>query len=303
MSLEAIKKELYIEGFVNFESGEGGLPKAVLTNPSTASKLEVYLYGAHISSWVTKNGEHIFMSKKAIFANGKAIRGGIPVIFPQFGPGKIQNHGFARNTNWEVVRTNVSKSEPMTVSIDLQLKDSKSTQDIWPHPFETTFSIHLSNKLEIEWKVKNTGSDAFDFQSALHTYFTVSDIKNASVVGLKGVTFIDKVKNGEKSVEERQSVTIGEEVDRVYLSPPQNPLLLVDKERDNSLKLFRERFTDVVVWNPWVEKAKGLNDLGEEAFPKFICVEVGEIGTPVKLNAGEQWVGKHVIETSNQSSL
>lgn len=300
---ETLNKKHGVEGYIHFESGESGLPKAVLTNPSAGAKLEVYPYGAHISSWTTKYGEHIFMSKKALFGNGKAIRGGIPVIFPQFGSGKIQNHGFARNTDWEVVGTRVSKTEPITVSIDLQLKDSKFTLDIWPHPFETTLTIHLSTKVDIEWRVKNTGDNTFDFQAALHTYFTVSDIKNASAVGLKGVTYIDKVKGGERKEEERPAVVISEEVDRVYLDVNQNPILLVDKERENSLKLHRTGFRDVVVWNPWTEKARGMADLGEEAFPKFMCVEVGEIGTPVTLPAGQEWLGKHSIEPSLQSSL
>jgi len=292
-----------VKGHVHFETGEGGLIKAVLTNPSTHSSLEVYLYGAHITSWVNKHGEQLFMSKKSVFGQGKAIRGGIPIIFPQFGPGKIQNHGFARNTAWEVEGAHVTNAEPVIVSIDLKLKESANTLNIWAHPFEATLSIHLSTRLAIDFRVKNTGTDTFDFQSALHTYFTVSDIKNAEVVGLKDVNYINKVKGGVTETETRTAVVVGEEVDRAYLNVKQDPLLLVDKEKDHSRKLYREGFPDVVVWNPWVEKARGLADLGEENYPNFICVEVGLIGTPTVLAPGEQWVGKHAIEPSNQSSL
>jgi len=291
---------------VRFEEGNNGLPKAVLTTPSTSSSLEVYLYGAHISSWINKHGEQLFLSKKSLFGQGKAIRGGVPVIFPQFGPGKIQNHGFARNTSWEVAGTSVTKHGPsfaQVVSIDLRLKESKYTLDIWPHPFEAVLSIHLSTKLALELKITNTGKDSFDFQTALHTYFTVSDIKNASVVGLKDLAFINKVKGGATETETRTAVEVGEEVDRVYLNVKQDPLLLVDKEKDVSRKLFREGFSDVVVWNPWVEKARGLADLGEESYPQFICVEVGQISSPAQLGPGEHWVGKHTVELSNQSSL
>jgi len=291
-----------VQGHVRFEAGEGGLAKAVISNPAAHSTLEVYLYAAHITSWTTKQGEQLFLSKKSAFGQGKAIRGGVPIIFPQFGPGKIQNHGFARNTAWEVAGTHVTKTDPVTVSIDLRLKEGKYTLDIWPHAFEATLSIHLSTKLALEFKVKNSGSDAFDFQTALHTYFTVSDIKNASVVGLKDVTYINKVKGGATETETRTAVVVGGEVDSVYLNVKQDPLLLVDKEKE-SRKLHREGFSEVVVWNPWVEKARGMADLGEEAYSHFICVEVGQIGTPAKLAPGEQWVGKHVIEPSNQSSL
>jgi len=301
--VDALNSALGIPGLLHFEEGEGRLTRAILNNPSSSSKLEVYLHGAHVASWVTNTGEQLFLSKKSLFAPGKAIRGGIPIIFPQFGPGKIQNHGFARNVPWEVVSTNATKTEPITVSIELRLKENKTTLDIWSFPFEAILGIHLSTKLSLEFKVKNTGTEPFDFQSALHTYFTVSDINNASVVGLKDVEFINKVKGGIIETETRTAVQVAEEVDRAYLHAKQDPLLLIDKGKEFSRKLYREGFDDVVVWNPWVEKARGLADLGEEAFSQFICVEVGQIGVPAKLQPGEQWTAKHTIELSSQSSL
>jgi len=254
----------------------------------------VYLHGAHITSWVSKFGENIFVSEKAVFAPGKAIRGGIPLCFPQFGNGKIQAHGFARNTLWEVAEVEVTKEEPAVVRLDLQLKDNKSTSDIWPHNFIAKLSIRLSTKLTVVFSVANTGKEEFDFQLALHTYYSVSDIQNISVTGLKDSVYIDKVKDGAKDKENRQAATFSEEVDRVYTDVKDN-VDIFDKERERTLHLERNNLPDVVLWNPWIEKARNLGDLGEDAYPKFVCVEVGHIDKPVVLAPGQHWVATHTI--------
>lgn len=236
------------------------------------------------------------MSSKAVFENGKALRGGIPIIFPQFGPGKIQSHGFARNFAWEVIETKVEKGEPRVV---FRLKDSSASREIWGHHFEFKYSIHLGSKLHLEMTVKNTGASPFDFQTALHSYFYVSDIRHVYIVGLKDVNYVDKVKNGEKDKESRQLVVITEEVDRVYLGA-ENPIYLVDKDR--SIRLDRNGLPDVVVWNPWAVKAKGLADLGEEGYSKFICVEVGRIATPAHLEPNQEWNSSHTLDPDATTS-
>jgi len=253
----------------------------------------VYLHGAHLTSWVSKFGENIFVSEKAVFANEKAIRGGIPLCFPQFGNGKLQAHGFARNTLWEVAEVEI-KEDPAIVRLDLQLKDNKYTSDIWPHSFIAKLSISLSTNLTLAFSVTNTGTDEFDFQLALHTYFSVSDIRNVSVIGLKDAVYIDKVKDGAKDTESRDAATVAGEVDRVYTNVKEN-VDIYDKGRENTFHLERNNLPDVVLWNPWNEKARGMSDLGEEAFSKFVCVEVGHIEKPVVLAPGQHWISTHTI--------
>lgn len=130
-----------------------------------------------------------------------------------------------RNVIWEVVD---AKNESANTSIVLQLKESKTTLDMWPHPFLAQMTINLSTKLNIEFSVTNTGSTAFSFQLALHTYYTASDIKNISILGLNNVTYIDKVLGGVKNTEHRQGVVFNEEVDRVYIDVKED-VKIVDK--------------------------------------------------------------------------
>jgi len=281
-----------VKEFISFQPGINGLTRATLYCASNHSYLEVYLHGAHITSWTRNQAEHLFMSRKAVFEKGKALRGGIPIIFPQFGPGKIPSHGFARTSAWDVVETKVEKGEPCIV---FQLKDSRATRDIWDFPFEAKFIIQLGSKLQLDLRVKNTGSSSFDFQAAFHTYFLVSDIRNAYIVGLKDVNLVDKVRNGEKDKETRHMVVISEEVDRIYVGA-ENAVYLVDKGKDRSLRLDRTNFPDVVVWNPGAAKAKALTDLGEEAFAKFVCMEVGKITNPAHLEPSQEWAASHTID-------
>ena len=62
----------------------------------------VALHGAHLLSWSTADGrERLFLSERAVFDGRTAIRGGIPVIFPQFAErGSLVKHGFARILPW-----------------------------------------------------------------------------------------------------------------------------------------------------------------------------------------------------------
>jgi len=287
-----------IAGTVKFVPGKNNLTKAVLTNPSARSTAEIYLHGAHVTSWVTKQGEHLFLSDKSVFDVGKAIRGGIPLIFPQFGPGKLQAHGFARNLDWQVINTKFipGDSSPDVVCIDLQLCENKFSRDMWPHSFAAILTLRLSNKLTVEMQVKNTGDSVFPFQAALHTYFLVSNIANVMITGLTDVPYVDKVKNGITELETRQAVTISQEVDRVYLDVKHNPISIIDSGHGVTLRLEREHLPEVVVWNPWAEKARAMGDLGEAAFPKFVCVEVGCIEKPVTLSPGETWRATHTID-------
>jgi len=249
---------------------------------------------------VTPLGEILFLSEKSSFQTGKAIRGGIPVIWPQFGPGNIQTHGFARNSLWEVAST---KNDNQGVELELKLGDTEETRKIWPHHFAARLKICLSSKLEITFHVLNTGEKEFSFQFALHSYFSVSDIRKVSVSGLNDLDFIDKTKNGVKDKENRQHVTIEKETDRVYLDLKEDPILL-DSASGRQLRLEKGGFRDAVVWNPWIEKARALTDLGESAYPKFICIEIGVIGKPEVVQPGGSWSATHsLIPSPSPSSL
>ena len=142
----------------------------------------------------------------------KPISGGLSHCWPQFGPGEIQQHGFARNVNWSV------KSMTDT-TVELEMAPSDYTKEMWDKEFLCTFSVSLEDdKLSTKMLVENKGEESFDFQAALHSYFTVSAIDNLSIAGsFKDKEFLNKmVGEGEMQTEDREEITIGEEYDRVY---------------------------------------------------------------------------------------
>lgn len=293
---------------VTILEGLGGLQKVRLELNSITSA-EVYLWGATLTSWVKHGQERIFVSTNAIFNGVKAIRGGIPVVFPQFGQPdtRMAQHGFARTSYWDMESFDQSDS---VVSAVFVLHASPSTKSLWPHNFSLRYCIHLTNDdLTCAFHVANpTDNDtSFMCQTLLHTYLAIRDVTQLTVSGFQGRNFSDKLNNGEVSVDERELAIISREVDRVYIGHEngdanevvmQFPGAGVTSSRDiirviASASIHNSGATtdtpvpcDIVFWNPWTEKARSLADLGEESFPQFVCVEPGTVGQPVEVSVG-----------------
>lgn len=258
----------------------------------------MYLFGAHISSFIVDGKELIFLSKKAVFDGVKAIRGGIPLCWPQFGPGDLPQHGFARTSHWTL---HSSHEEGQCVSATLQL--SHANYGPWNgNSFTVQLVVALTGdkRLETTFRVRNDNqSEPFVFQFAFHSYFSVPDIRNVRIQGLKGCTYVDKTRQMQESVERDEHVSITEETDRMYRNTPskivvltegevQTPGIVVVVEKSNSLG-------DSVVWNVWSEKIKSVADLQADDYLHYVCVESGSIAAPVSLSAGQEWVGKQSI--------
>ena len=272
---------------------EQGWRKVVLKHAS-GSRVEVYLYGAHVASWTDAAGrELLFLSEQSHFEPGVAIRGGIPVVFPQFASGPLPKHGFARTREWELADSGVSDSdEPRVV---LRLRADAETRSIWPYEFAVELEITLGASLQMVLKVTNTDQRPFDFTSALHTYFRVSDIQQVRVQGLRGLTYWDKVAGGAEREETGEMVAITGETDRVYLNAPPE-VRIHDADAGRSISLTKRGFADLVVWNPWIEKAQELDDLGDEEYRTMLCAEAAQVRVPVRLAPGESWLGSQVLE-------
>ncbi len=267
---------------VSFLQGRGGLPYVRLAT-SKGHSAEIYLHGATLTSWcVESSGEQLFLSDSAIFSAEKAVRGGIPLVFPQFGPGTLASHGFARNRPWHVVE---SKSNSSECSVALQLEDDEGTRALWPNRFVCRIRYSLSTKLQAEVTVSNTDRQALQFQWAFHTYFKVADIAATSVRGLSGLPYLDNLKSKQSFVDQRALATISEEVDRIYCDAPD--IIEVLEHEILSMTIEKNQMPDAVLWNPWAEKSKGMSDLAPDAYRRFVCVECGAIAKPIVLNPGE----------------
>lgn len=189
-----------------------GLEYVRLVN-SNGDTSDVYLYGGVVTSYVVGGQEYIAVRPDAKMDGSKPISGGLSHCWPQFGPGAIQQHGFARNVNWTV--KSVTES-----TVELELAPSDYTKAMWDKSFLCAFTVTLEDaKLATRMLVENTGTESFDFQAALHSYFTVSAIENLSIAGsFKGREFLNKmVDGGTMQTEERDEITISEEYDRVYM--------------------------------------------------------------------------------------
>ncbi|KAJ2963031.1 hypothetical protein NQZ79_g1919 [Umbelopsis isabellina] len=271
--------------------------KSILLEHPSGAKAEIRLFGATVTSWTVDGSERLFVSKNAILDGSKAIRGGIPIVFPIFGTEekiKLPQHGFARNSNWDYVGILTDNDE---VAVRFSLKDNQLTHEqrsAWPHSFRLNYTVAITaNTLRTTLVVKNEDEDTFEFKSLLHTYFRVPNIEQVAVNGLSKLTYTDKVQNGAKVVEENQKVTVAGEVDRVYTNVPEE--VSIEIENKPAFKIVKTGMKDTVVWNPWIDKAKGMGDFGDHEYPNMICVEVGSVAEWVKVAGGETWTGSQII--------
>ncbi|KAJ3052387.1 hypothetical protein HK097_006345 [Rhizophlyctis rosea] len=272
--------------------------KLVLT--AGADSAEVYYFGATLTSWKVDGQERIFLSKDAILNGTKAIRGGIPLVFPHFGTvetSKLPQHGFARNSRWELLPQSAGSDSETVVQLSLKpAQVPESLRSLWPNDFQLIYTVKLSaSNLTTTLDIKNTDSKEWEFTSLLHTYFRIQDVAKVGVRDLTGRSFVDKVAKGARDQELRDVVTIASEVDRVYENVEKNEIHIVGTGLGKDVVVHKKNFPDVVVWNPWVEKAKGMADFGDEEYHNMICVEVGKVADFVKLAPGESWSGSQTL--------
>jgi glucose-6-phosphate 1-epimerase len=243
----------------------------------------VALHGAHVLSWIpADNRERLFLSERARFDGKSAIRGGVPVIFPQFSErGTGMRHGFARVLPWRF--TGVENEHAV-----FELRNDERTTH-WPHAFIARLLVSLSaTALELTLAVENTGDSAFDFTTALHTYLRVDALEDATVTGLQGCDYEDSAAGGVLRREGNYEVRFDGEVDRIY-NDVVAPLTLADGTGELSIE--QEGFTDAVVWNPGAALAAAIGDLIPDDYRRFVCIEAATVLQPQVLVPGEHWSG------------
>eukprot|EP00050_Salpingoeca_kvevrii_P006180 m.287867 g.287867 ORF g.287867 m.287867 type:complete len:311 (+) comp11860_c0_seq1:972-1904(+) len=295
------------------ETGPGGVRLDYIEICRDDDKVLVNLHGGTVISWKQNGDEMLFLSSKAVQDNVKAIRGGIPVVFPNFGDWRPLKgverpaHGFARISRWKLIDS--GESEDGNMFIVLMLRDSKATRDLWPHKFTLNYTIILKqDALTTHLTVTNTGEDKFDFTALLHTYFLVPKISETSVSGLSHLEYLDKLKSNRRFQQAGDTVEFSENVDRIYIGAQREHLITnvassheySNVDRSNTLtkkdiRLTKGNFPDTVVWNPWDEKAKAMSDLADDEYKRFVCVEAGSVASPVSLEPGEAWQGSQTM--------
>ncbi|XP_048421995.1 LOW QUALITY PROTEIN: putative glucose-6-phosphate 1-epimerase [Pyrus x bretschneideri] len=274
-----------------------GVEQVVLQNQQGASA-RVSLLGGQVTSWRNKHGEELlFTSSKAILQPPKAMRGGIPICFPQFGNcGSLEKHGFARNKVW-AIDDNPEMRQPNDSNgksfIDLLLKPSEDDLKCWPHSFEFRLRVSLATNgdLNLTSRVRNVNGKPFSFSFAYHTYFSVSDISEVRIEGLETLDYLDNLCERQRFTEQGDAITFESEVSRLYLSSP-NVVAVLDHEKKRTYVIRKEGLPDVVVWNPWEKKSKSMVDFGDEEYKQMLCVDGAAIEKPITLKPGKEWTGR-----------
>jgi glucose-6-phosphate 1-epimerase len=264
-----------------------GLPAVRLTAADASSAI-VTLHGAHVVSWKSAQGvEQLYLSPNTRFESGQAIRGGVPVVFPQFSTrGVLPRHGFARTCRWAVVDEAPARGNACSVTLALQTH--KVIKALWPYAFGCALQVSLQqDSLAIALTVSNMGAEPFSFQAALHTYLAIGSIESVLLTGLEDCEFEDCTRADGPQRLPHTPLQPFAAIDRIYFNAPQTLQL---HSAQGQVNLQQSGFNDVVVWSPG-GAAAAPPDLPKDGFRHFLCIEAARIGQPVLLGAGEVWHG------------
>jgi D-hexose-6-phosphate mutarotase len=289
-TIEELNRSFAIEGHAKFDAGQGGMTRLVMTAPT--GEAHIYLQGAHVTHYQpARQPPVLFMGSKAFFSPGKAIRGGIPICWPWFGPREgdtSKMHGFVRTMPWEVAE--VTRSGDAVRAVFTRASDEQ-TRAMWNYDFVLRFTVTLGSQLTTELEVRNTSPSQFQFEEALHTYFHVADVQQVTIEGLAGATYIDKLGPGpQRKVDEANDLHLKGMTDRVYVNVPQT-CTIEDPVVDRRISIAKENSESTVVWNPWLDRIGTFADLSLEDWHKFVCVEsCNAKDNAVTLAAGETHV-------------
>lgn len=273
MDIAQANDEFGIDGILRICPGNGGLPLITIDNEH--ARAEICAYAGQVLAYQPADHPHdlLFVSERARFAPGKAIKGGIPICWPWFGvdpEGRGRpDHGFVRARQWRLLLTE-SMVDGAT-RVRLGTKDDEASRALWPHPFSLEIEITIGATLNVALISRNTGDAPVTLTQALHTYFRVGDVRQAQVLGLAGHDYIDKV--GE-TAERTQSGPINFDgpVNRIYLDTA-DELIIDDPSLDRRIRIEREGSRSAVVWNPWIEQSRAMDDFGDEEYLRMVCVE------------------------------
>ncbi len=256
---------------LQFVTGAGGLPVACINNQHATATIA--LLGGQILTYRPHGAQPVlWVSDKADYAIGKAIRGGVPIIFPWFGKhpklAQLPSHGLVRSRLWQVVASNALADG--ATQLVLSIKDDHDTRALWPYTFRAEVTITVGEVVTVALEVVNTGVRPMRWSGALHSYFCVGNSAETVVDGLDGVTYQDKLR-GDEALQEG-AVAFAGEIDRVYLTDAAESTL-VDGAWQRTISVKHGGHDSVVVWNPGKTAVK--HDLTKLGYTQFVCVETG----------------------------
>ena len=294
MTASELNEQFGLSEILRFEE-HGELTRALVTLPSCEAT--IYLQGAHLTHWQPAGEKAVlFLSEESLFVTGKAIRGGVPICFPWFGDradgGPGPAHGFARLVPWELSFAALlpDRGEGDRLQLTFVLAPSDLSESLGFQDFRVAYEVMFGRTLSLKLSVANFGNGPLRFEEALHTYFSVGDVRQTSVTGLEGATFLNKRSDGRSKTLGVEPYVLTEWTDRVFTGHLSGTVIH-DRLNSRLLNNKKQGSATTVVWNPWAEGTAGFPDLGSLEWPLFLCAETANSGADaITLASGETHV-------------
>jgi len=276
-----------IPGLAAIVEGNGGLPKVRITSP--ACQADMYLHGAHVTSWRPAGEEEVlFLSSASRWKDGRSIRGGIPISFPWFAhkaeDPQAPDHGFVRTKAWQL--DSISQVEDR-ITVSMSTESDETTHRWWPAAFRVVLHATLGKQLGLELMVTNTGETPLHFEEALHAYFRVGNIEMTRARIPDALHYVDKTDSCNVKTQ-FGDIMFNSETDRVYLNT-RDEIELEDPLFQRRVRIAKDYSSTTVVWNPWAEKAHALSDFRADEWMRMVCIEPSNVSDfAVSLAPGQQ---------------
>ncbi|MDQ6953101.1 MAG: D-hexose-6-phosphate mutarotase [Mariprofundaceae bacterium] len=286
--MNTLNQQYGIANTLSFTLGQGDMPVAKISNDLGSASIA--LQGAHVLSFQPKGEDDlIWMSDDVSFAPQKSLRGGVPICWPWFGPHATEKtlpaHGYARTVNWKPIASKAL--DDGSTYLCFELDHTGVAENLQVHPLQVTLHITVGSRLQLRLETKNCGGSAYQLSEAMHTYFKVGDVRQVRVEGLDGREYLDKTDHFARK-QQQGDVCIEQEIDRVYLNTS-GQLRICDAALHRTLVIDSEQSHATIVWNPWIETANKMGDLGKDGYLQMLCVETANAAeNTISLAAGER---------------
>lgn len=298
MTVDPLNESFALPGVLLFEEA-GALVRAQITLPTCTAT--VYLHGAHLTHWQPAGQAPVlFLSEQSEFLPGKAIRGGVPICFPWFGPRgggePVPSHGFARTQEWTLANAALLPGEEPTLHLTFTLGPTEVSRglgfDHFRVAYELVFGANAGRTLTLRLSVANLAPEPLAFEEALHTYFAVADVRTTRIAGLSSARYLDKTDSGKEKTTPAEDLVLTGTTDRVFPGHIA-PVAIHDVGHRRVLTNSKKNSETTVLWNPWAEVSATLSDLPNDAWPGFLCVESANTGADKVTLASNQ---AHTLE-------
>ena len=298
MTLEELNIRFGLQNHISIEEKPENFPIVTLHSPTATATIAAH--GGHVLSYAPNNVEPVlWLSALSHYRKGKAIRGGIPVIWPWFGPhlsdSSKPSHGFARTRFWNLHSTRlIDDAYPQ---VRFQLEDSEITRSLWPHTFSLELIVTLTESLKVDLIIRNTDKEPFTCTCALHSYFNVSDISKISIQGLENASYIDQLVDGPLKTQ-AGAITFNQETDNIYVDTDAT-CVITDPGYNRTITVEKSGSQSTVIWNPWIDKSARMSDFGDSEYTGMLCIEAANAAhNAITLSPSEQ----HILSTTIHSA-